>query len=161
MRERSRSRQTQEFFNSNSPAYSSQIVEYMSEAPVGGGNRLRHWRITPHTGNVWSGDHPTYGPGSSYFYDGYDSGRGSMSYILTDPIVQNAIRRSEYLDWSKLPSSSSFGIIQFFAELDDTLAMFTKRFLRKLSYGSVTWGVLPFIQDLRALAATLNNLSTD
>lgn len=68
--------------------------------------------------------------------------------------------RLNYLDWGKLPSSSEFSVIQILAELDDTLAMFAARFWRALSYGSWTWGVLPFISDVKALLRTIANLGT-
>lgn len=65
------------------------------------------------------------------------------------------------LDWGALPSSTEFGLIQFFAELDDTLGMFALRFWRELSYGSFTWGVLPFVSEVRGLLEALNNRFTD
>jgi hypothetical protein len=64
-------------------------------------------------------------------------------------------------DWGKLPSSSEFGIIQFFAELDDTIGLFALRFWKSLSYGSFTWGVMPFINDLKALIKSIENLEKD
>jgi hypothetical protein len=63
------------------------------------------------------------------------------------------------LDWDKLPTSSGFGVLEFLAEIDDTIAMFTKRFWKQLSYGSLNWGVLPFISDVKALLKTISNLS--
>lgn len=63
------------------------------------------------------------------------------------------------LNWGKLPTSSEFGLIQAFAELDDTLALFTRKFWSELSYGSFTWGVLPFVSDVKALLETVKNLS--
>jgi hypothetical protein len=63
------------------------------------------------------------------------------------------------VEWDRLPTSSRFSIIQFFAELDDTLLLFTKRFWSSLSYGSFTWGVLPFVNDVKAILETISNLS--
>jgi hypothetical protein len=68
---------------------------------------------------------------------------------------------SPSLNWRKLPTSSKFGIIQFFAELDDTLAIFTRKFWNQLSYGSVTWGLLPFVNDIKAVLETVSNMSVD
>jgi hypothetical protein len=65
------------------------------------------------------------------------------------------------LNRAKLPTSSEFGIIQFFAELDDTLAMFSKKFLEELSYGAVSWGVMPFVNDVMNILESIRNLSTD
>jgi hypothetical protein len=63
--------------------------------------------------------------------------------------------------WDRLPTSSRFSILQFLAELDDTLLLFTKRFWRELNYGSFTWGVLPFVNDVKAILETISSLSTD
>lgn len=73
--------------------------------------------------------------------------------------IRSAVSKSlTQLDWQKLPSSSQFSIINFIAELDETLLMFTRRFWRQLSYGSLTWGVMPFVSDLRALLQTIRNV---
>lgn len=64
-------------------------------------------------------------------------------------------------DWGKLPSSSEFGLIQFFAELDDTIGIFALKFWKSLSYGSVTWGLMPFVSELKALLKSIENLSAD
>lgn len=62
------------------------------------------------------------------------------------------------LNWGKLPTSTEFGLIQMFAELDDSLALFTKRFWKQLSYGSFTWGVLPFVSEMKGLLEGIANL---
>lgn len=54
---------------------------------------------------------------------------------------------------------NSFELIPFLVDWDDTLAMFSKKFLKELSYGSVTWGVLPFMSDLRSLASSLDAIN--
>lgn len=65
------------------------------------------------------------------------------------------------LNWDKLPSSSQFGILQILAEIDDTLLMFTRKFWQSISYGSITWGVIPFVSDLVAVANAVANLALD
>lgn len=65
------------------------------------------------------------------------------------------------LNWNKLPTSSQFSIIQFFAELDETLALFRKETWSKVSYGQYTWGVAPFVADMKALLNTIERLSED
>lgn len=83
---------------------------------------------------------------------------------LTVPIthaINSVGQQLSSLDWDNLPTSTAFGLIQFFAELDDTLAMFTRRFWSSLSYGSMTWGVLPFVSELRALLEALRHRFTD
>jgi len=62
------------------------------------------------------------------------------------------------LNRSKLPTSSKFGIIQFVAELDETIASFGKRITEQLSYGNITWGILPFVSDIQAMLEALLNL---
>jgi hypothetical protein len=52
----------------------------------------------------------------------------------------------------------SFELIPFLADIDSTLAMFSRKFLRDLSYGSVTWGVLPFVSDVKALLTSLKTI---
>lgn len=75
------------------------------------------------------------------------------------PALREILKQKAYsLDWEKLPSSSSFGLIQIIAEIDDLIAMFTLRFIRELSYGSFTWGVVPFVSDLKALCDAVSNL---
>jgi hypothetical protein len=63
-------------------------------------------------------------------------------------------------DHERLQTTTTFSTIQFFAELDETLAMFTRRFWRELSYGSFTWGVLPFVSELKALLESIKRAST-
>lgn len=70
-------------------------------------------------------------------------------------------KQTQSLDWEKLPSSSTFGLLQIIAEIDDTIAMFTSRFWRQLSYGSFTWGVIPFVSDLHAVCDAVSNLAKD
>lgn len=86
------------------------------------------------------------------------------SDTITKPITHayNSVSSQlSALDWDNLPTSTAFGLIQFFAELDDTLAMFARRFWTSLSYGSITWGVLPFVAELRALLEALRRRFTD
>lgn len=61
----------------------------------------------------------------------------------------------------KLPTTSEFSIIQFFAELDDTIAIFSKKFWREFSYGAFTWGIIPFVNDIKAILKTIKGLSAN
>jgi len=102
-----------------------------------------------------------------------------MSYIAATPELNPS------LNWDRLSSSSHFSLIQFFAELDETLSLFTLKAVKKLAEGLpsnrrlgndylrhhtkdlytipavVQWGVLPFINDMKAIAKTLTNMSTN
>lgn len=50
--------------------------------------------------------------------------------------------------------NDDFELLSFIGELDDTLAIFTKKFYKELSYGSVNWGLLPFVSDVKSLYST-------
>lgn len=63
------------------------------------------------------------------------------------------------LDRNKLPTTNKAGILQILAEIDDTIAMFALRFWKKLSYGAVNWGIIPFVSDIKAVCQTVQNLA--
>lgn len=64
------------------------------------------------------------------------------------------------LDRTHLPSTNDASILSILAEIDDTLGMFTKKFLAGgISYGSTQWGILPLVSDMFAIAKTIQNLS--
>lgn len=84
---------------------------------------------------------------------------GGATYLIENQRTLTVPIPPPPLNWGKLPTSSEFGILQFFAELDDTVAMFSKKFLRELSYGSFTWGVMPFVQEIESLLKTIRNIS--
>lgn len=77
------------------------------------------------------------------------------------PLNAACQRAMSGVSWEKLPSSTEAGIIQILAEIDDTIAIFTRRFWSKLSYGSVSWGLIPFVQDIVAVAKAVSNLTKD
>jgi hypothetical protein len=54
--------------------------------------------------------------------------------------------------------NNDFELIPFFLDLDATIAMFSVKFLKQLSYGAVNWGVLPFISDVRSLIVSLRDI---
>jgi hypothetical protein len=72
-------------------------------------------------------------------------------------IVQDVIsKHQDDLNWSSLPSSTEFGLIQFIAELDDTIGQFSIGFVKKLfslkdGWGSFEWGILPLVSDITGL----------
>lgn len=73
--------------------------------------------------------------------------------------VLSRIPKGYSLNWNKLPSSTQTNILGIAAEIDDTIGIFTKKFWTSLSYGSFTWGVMPFVSDLQAVAKAVHNLS--
>lgn len=59
---------------------------------------------------------------------------------------------------SKLGTSSGFNPLTFFAELDDTVAMFGKKMISSISYGGIKWGWMPFISDVQKVVDLTNQL---
>lgn len=54
--------------------------------------------------------------------------------------------------------NNTFELLPFLADWDSTLAMFSKKFFRELSYGAVTWGVMPLLSDLSSLCNSLEDI---
>lgn len=106
-----------------------------------------HWKVKPLTFTV-----PWSAPGYTTKY---------TNYPLVPSVDPMSVVRAKLntLDWGKLPSSSEFQIIEILAEIDDTISMFALKFWRQLSYGSFTWGVIPFLNDCKALIDTVNGLA--
>jgi hypothetical protein len=85
-------------------------------------------------------------------------------YNYSKPHFRNAVynyvigyQHANSFNWEKSPFAGDFNILGFFAELDDTLAMFSKNFIKSLSYGAVEWGVKPFLADMQAMVAAASN----
>lgn len=110
----------------------------MKTTPVG-------WK--EYTGPPWDGN--TFPP------------NGSLAYEWRNwvPDLRLAIPAPTKLNWGKLPSSTEANLIMLLAEWDETLALFTRKFWRQLSYGSWTWGVLPFVSEVKAVLEALANIS--
>lgn len=64
---------------------------------------------------------------------------------------------------------NEFELLPFLYELDDTMAMFSLKYLRDiilggtgsrrgLTYGQVTWGIIPFISDAKALCQSVKDI---
>lgn len=71
----------------------------------------------------------------------------------------------EFISPSKFSfqENNNFEIINFLAEIDDTMAMFSVNFLKSLrnptdGYLATTFGVMPFLNDLKSLYSTLNDI---
>lgn len=154
---RSRSRfQGYKLYNTNHGATYNMSLDnttiYESNYP--GSCNCEHWLVQPCSpGTVWDcaiGRWELQGrPGFVYRGAGTANGLSVGSPLGIIAMVKN-LAPSPQLNWNKLLSSSELGLIQILAELDETIAMFTKKFIKQLSYGSVTWGVLPFVSELKA-----------
>lgn len=122
------------------------VYAYISESSYPGSCNVVHSFTDPASGYQINPD------GKMYDYQNYSV---HMDVNHFSRVLGPRLSR---LNWGKLPTSSEFGIIQILAEIDDTIAIFTRRWWSQLSYGSFNWGLLPFIQDLVAVAETCRNI---
>jgi hypothetical protein len=84
----------------------------------------------------------------------FDVHSGEIVPPEVERLVENAhvsMLRTEY-------DNDEFELIPALADIDGTLAMFSTKFLKEFSYGSFTWGVIPFISDLKALLTSLQDI---
>jgi len=84
--------------------------------------------------------------GRTYYaspWDAHVEDQGIPSWMYQPPPLKE-------LEWANLPTSTENNIIVLFAEMDEILAMLTKKFWRNLSYGAVTWGIVPLISEIKS-----------
>lgn len=133
------------------PAHYEQ--ELFRESSYPGSNNCHHRKmVSACTGTIT-------GPGHTYPGARMVNADGYSHRAFSDPRLHRFLAdlfRS--VAWEDLPSSSKVGLIQLLAELDDSILIFTKKFWKELSYGSFTWGVLPFVNDLQALLGRIEPL---
>lgn len=125
----------------------------MHESAFPGPCNVVHEKYALHTGKWFRSVDP-----SSNFRNYIGVPRSPSGLVNLKKQVQEAISS---LNWGKLPSSTEAGIIQILAEIDDTISIFTVKFWKQLSYGSFTWGVMPFVSELLAVSKAVRNLSLD
>lgn len=70
--------------------------------------------------------------------------------------VENQIFSSVYLPLD-FQRNNEFELLNFVGELDDFIAVFTRKFWQQISYGSANWGLLPLISDIRSLMSTIED----
>lgn len=93
----------------------------------------------------------------------FNSGRWQCSMLhhiksASGLIYSNAISKAFVkLDFQ---DNNNFELIPFLMDWDSTIAMFSKKFLKEISYGAVTWGVLPFVSDVKSLVGTLKDINS-
>ena len=108
------------------------------------------------SGMVWFHGYTPFGYAQRAFHYG-----DCFSFTSGASRVHSRVERQmSSLNWDKLPTSSKFDLLAILAELDDTLAVFSKKFWEKLSYGSVSWGLLPIVQDFFAVRDAIAKAST-
>lgn len=126
---------------------SGRLIESFTDLRRGPGN-CEHYKFAPAVWVNTAGLEPWgYRPGMEYVPSQWESGHMSVP-----PELLRSLNRS------KLPSTTEAGLLQIIAELDDTIAMFALKFWKKLSYGSLTWGVMPFVQDVQAILKAIQNM---
>jgi hypothetical protein len=143
----------------NSPTYPVTFIsEVISEFPkVNGVTPVSHRKLL----QAYSGrtNHFTTvgqsGYTDTYYYNAITK---DVDKILLPADFDEQIRRQIANRMGASELKTSFELLPFLADLDGTFAMFSLKFLRELSYGSITWGLLPFISDVRNLCTSLKSL---
>lgn len=74
------------------------------------------------------------------------------SFLYTPPPLTT-------LDWANLPTSTEVNIIVLLTEMDEILAMLCKKFWRQLSYGAITWGIVPLISEIESGLKAIQNIA--
>lgn len=125
--------------------------EYMYESGVPGGHAVRHFKSTP----------LTYAFG---FGTGFWSNQPATFYCHGVPADESLVGRvykavPGVVPWESLPTSSKHNLIVSLVEMDETIALFTKKFCSRLSYGSINWGLRPFLSDLMNVVDSISNAS--
>lgn len=134
----------------------AKTYRYFYESNYPGSNECYHWFFRPYNvgwsnpdGSSWTTDDPSFHPNWT-------------TATMLDMVI--GLVPPMELNWHKLLTSSEYGLIQGLAELDDSIAIFRRKFWQEISYGSFTWGVLPFFSELNALveqARNFNNRAAD
>lgn len=104
-----------------------------------------------------------YGSELAYFSrDTYllyeDFGNASSMASFTPKILDHFL--DDFVFELGFQKNDDFELLNFLWELDDTLDIFSKKFWQSLSYGSVQWGLLPFISDVKGIYNSLTDLFT-
>jgi len=136
--------------------YYDVVSESMVEQVYPGSTPVSHSKIIP--GSVeWK--FPTGSPfaGQTGGMSGCISPNnlGFVSY-LDSSYFEKFNTFSNSLNFRSLDSSSKASLIQTLAELDESLLIFTRRFWEQLNYGAFTWGVVPFVSDVKNWASTVS-----
>lgn len=94
-----------------------------------------------------------YRNGKFYRYNTYPY---SFKYIVDQVIAYGLSQAYMPVDFIE---DNSFDLIPFLLEWDETVATFSMKFWKELSYGSITWGLMPLISDLKSLFGTLSAIN--
>lgn len=128
--------------------------ELMVDEPRGPGNCNHSKVIQTINGQITKPGHPSH-PTTYNTYVPYGVDRLSHAAYsrMTVPMYQLANK----LNRNKIPSTNQANALVAYREIDDTVALFTKKFWSSLTYGKVTWGVLPFVSDVKHVLKTIKN----
>lgn len=124
------------------PQLLQQVSEYIREDAVPNGNACYHWKV------ITPGQGPAYTNGEWNYLANY-SGPDATVMSMVYPKIYVALDFVE---------NNSFELIPTLFDLDATISMFTRKFLKQLSYGSVTWGILPFISDVKGVLSSCRDI---
>lgn len=107
-----------------------------------------HWKECTHA--------KTVSKGNQVYYGWYECDYPPLWFIPVADVL-NAARNYMYLPLD-FQENNDFEIIPFLVDLDDTIAMFSLKFLKSISYGGFTWGIRPFMSDVKSLMNTVGDL---
>lgn len=115
-------------------------------------NRCSHYRCM----HPWTGRQIYHTPARTTLVECFD--------YADIGLARSAFSRIRYLLFDGLSLDLSFQkdddfeLLNLLGEMDELLLLFSKSFWQNLSYGSINWGLLPFVSDLKSLHASLRSL---
>lgn len=112
-------------------------------------NPCTHWKVTKRA----SGYVGTTSTHTNYTKDWCDE---YFHYEPCADIISNIF--TDQLETLEFQANNDFQLLNLLGELDDTIAMFTVKFWKELSYGAFNWGILPFVSDLKSLYRSLDDI---
>jgi hypothetical protein len=71
-------------------------------------------------------------------------------------VLSNAPEPLE-LNREKLLTTSDFNVLTFLYEANELAELFSAKFWKSISYGSVNWSLVPLVSDILAIAEQINN----
>lgn len=155
-RTRSRPHTYRRLYYENGTEVVTSVHETISELFVdvignpGGDNAAVHISLMENVFSPWFSRY-----GKDYYVDsfsGVDHVRSNVRLLLTRYLPQLTYETLAFQE------NNSFELIPFLVDLDDTLKLFSLKTYREISYGAVTWGILPFYSDLMSLLLSLHDL---
>lgn len=103
--------------------------------------------------------------GKTWYLHGYCYDAYPLAFVIESCLrKQFGYVPEARLVWDKLPTTSQFSVIQAIAELDDTLAMFSKKFIQSLfsfeGLAAFQYGIVPFYNDILAINSIVQRVNS-